>query len=316
MCFVVLWGCVIHVVVVQTESNLGIASLDGIIEYFGLIINTINLLLFRHGQDGRKSFFVYIRLVFGGSTYKGGSIRCAHVELILFWCIFLQIALVVFLLFVVAVRMSASHLPTLNPYLGSWLQASKGGKTIRVVVVEGDFLLIGITRNVGVVIIVVARYVPVVDVHLFVWILAVLQTVESLWRTIVNDEAVVACLVGVVQWEHEVSCCFEEVYLVFGFSLCRGTLMHVVGIYISATFSRACAYQVHLYDAVDRTVVDFFIHLLGCLIDDFLYVLNLQGVARCDAHHVLCCTIVTLLEISKVLVLIISVDIALLLILV
>ena len=88
--------------------------------------------------------------------------------------------------------------------------------------------------------------------------------------------------------------------------------MHVVGIYISATFSRACADQVHLYDAVDRTVVDFFIHLLGCLIDDFLYVLNLQGVARCDAHHVLCRTVVALLEIRKVMLLIISLDIALL----
>ena len=311
MCFVVLWGCVIHVVVVQTESNLGIASLDGIIEYIGLIINIIILLLFRHGQDGRKSFFVYIRLVFGGSTYKGGSIRCAHVELILFWCIFLQIALVVFLLFVVAVRMSASHLPTLNPYLGSWLQASKGGKTIRVVVVEGDFLLIGITRNVGVVIIVVARYVPVVDVHLLVWILACIQTVESLWRTIVYDEAVVAFLVGVVQWEDEVSCCFEEVLIL---SIC--TLMHVVGIYISATFSRACAYQIHLYDSVDRTIVDDFIHLSGGGIDDFLHVLNLQGITRCDTHHVLCRTVVTLLEIREVMVLIISVDITLLFILV
>ena len=168
----------------------------------------------------------------------------------------------------------------------------------------------------GVVIIVVARYVPVVYVHLLVWIHAFAQTVETLWRTIVNDEAVVACLVGVVQWEHEVSCCFEEVYLVFGFSLCRGTLMHVVGIYISATFSRACAYQVHLYDSVDRTIVDDFIHLLGCLIDDFLHVLNLQGIARCDAHHVLCRSVVTLLESRKIMVLLISVDITLLFILV
>ena len=72
--------------------------------------------------------------------------------------------------------------------------------------------------------------------------------------------------------------------------------MDVVCIDISTTFARTGIHQVHLYDTIDRTIVDGFRHLLGCLIDFLLHVLNLQGITRSDADHILGCTVVAFQE--------------------
>ena len=72
--------------------------------------------------------------------------------------------------------------------------------------------------------------------------------------------------------------------------------MYIIRIYIAATFTRSCIHQVHLYDSIDRTIVDFLFHLIGNGINDFLCILNLQGITRSDANQILCRTVVALLE--------------------
>ena len=73
----------------------------------------------------------------------------------------------------------------------------------------------------------------------------------------------------------------------------------VVGIYITATFIFTYINQVHLYHAIDRSVMLLFGNLLFSLIVGYLAELNLHGIARCDANHVLCRTVVALLEGSE-----------------
>ena len=83
--------------------------------------------------------------------------------------------------------------------------------------------------------------------------------------------------------------------------------MNVVSIHISTTFTGTGIHQVHLYDTIDRTIVDGFLHLLGCRIDTLLYVLNLQGIPRSDAYHILSRTVVAALEFFYILLLVIFV---------
>ena len=75
--------------------------------------------------------------------------------------------------------------------------------------------------------------------------------------------------------------------------------MVVVGIYITATFVFTHINQVHLYHAIDRTVMLLFGNLLFRRIVGYLAELNLHGIARCDANHVSCRTVVALLEGSE-----------------
>ena len=154
-------------------------------------------------------------------------------------------------------------------------------------------VLIGITCNVGIIIIVVSGNIPVVDFRQGIWICSV-RGIETCRRTVVNDITVVLFILH-IRREYEVTCRFEEVFRSIIWSL-----VYIVGIYISATFTIPGIDKVHLDDAMNRTVVDDFLHLLVLWIDDFLYVLNLQRIARCDTYHVLGGTIVAVLEFGNV----------------
>ena len=102
----------------------------------------------------------------------------------------------------------------------------------------------------GIVIVVETCYIPIVNINLVIRIClsCLIHTIESGREAVVNNEAV---LLGIV-WEDEVSGGFQEVYLVSAFSLCP--FMHIVGIYIAATFVFTNVDEVHLHYAVDRTV--------------------------------------------------------------
>ena len=102
----------------------------------------------------------------------------------------------------------------------------------------------------GIVIVVETCYIPIVNINLVIRICfsCFIHTIESGREAVVNNEAV---LLGIV-WEDEVSGGFQEVYLVSAFSLCP--FMHIVGIYIAATFVFTDVDEVHLHYAVDRTV--------------------------------------------------------------
>ena len=152
-----------------------------------------------------------------------------------------------------------------------------------------NLFLIGITRNVGVEIIVVTSYIPVVDFCIRVRIFT-FHRIESGRRAVVDDKTV-AAYIGVIQWEDEVTGGFQEAVGVFTWYF-----MNVVSIHISTTFTLTGIHQVHLYDTIDRTIVDRLLHLLGVWVDGFLCILNLQGITRGDANHILCRTVVALLE--------------------
>ena len=104
----------------------------------------------------------------------------------------------------------------------------------------------------GIVIVVETCYIPIVNINIVIRIClsSLIHTIESGRKAVVNNEAV---LLGIV-WEDEVSGGFQEVYLVSAFSLCRCPFMHIVGIYIAATFVFTNVDEVHLHYAVDRTV--------------------------------------------------------------
>ena len=182
--------------------------------------------------------------------------------------------------------MSASHLPTVDACRLTTLQARKHGKTILVVAVELDRKirrrLEGVTRDMGIVV-VETCYIPIVNIRQTVGFIAVVSRRE----TVVHDVS------AILVWEHEVTRCFQEVFFmcIAGFSL-----VVVVGIYITATFVFTHINQVHLYHAIDRSVMLLFGYLLFSLIVGYLAELNLHGITRCDANHVLSRTVVALLE--------------------
>ena len=116
--------------------------------------------------------------------------------------------------------------------------------------------------------------------------------------------------------EDEVARGFEEVLVV---RIALMTLVIVVGIHVAATLILTDIYQIHLHYAIDGTVMFFLHHLLIVLIVSVLAELNLHGVARGDANHVLRRTVVALLELAQrvvgvllVLILMIVVDVFLL----
>ena len=116
--------------------------------------------------------------------------------------------------------------------------------------------------------------------------------------------------------EDEVAGGFEEVLLVL---VALMTLVVVVGIHVAATLVLTDIYQIHLHYAIDWSVMFFLHHLLIVLVVSVLAELNLHGVARGDANHVLRRTVVALLEFAQrvdsvllVLVLVIVVDVFLL----
>ena len=184
--------------------------------------------------------------------------------------------------------MSASHLPTVDTYRLTALQARKHGKAILIVAVELDRKirrrLEGVTRDMGIVIVVETRYIPIVDIRQFGFIGT---TVVSRREAVVHDVS------SILVWEHEVTRSFQEVFIV---CIASRSLVVVVGIYITATFIFTHINQVHLYHAIDRTVMLLFGNLLFRLIVGYLAELNLHGIARCDANHVLSRTVVASLE--------------------
>ena len=188
--------------------------------------------------------------------------------------------------------MSASHLPTVDACRLTTLQARKHGKTILVVAVELDRKirrrLEGVTRDMGIVV-VETCYIPIVNIRQTVGFIAVVSRRE----TVVHDVS------AILVWEHEVTRCFQEVFVVFLAVFIGLSRVVVVGIYITATFVFTHINQVHLYHAIDRTVMFLFYCLLFSLIVGYLTELNLHGIARCDANHVSCRTVVALLEGSE-----------------
>ena len=104
--------------------------------------------------------------------------------------------------------MSASHLPTVDAYRLTALQARKHGKSILVVAVELDRKirrrLEGVTRDMGIVIVVETRYIPIVDIRQTVGVTAVVSRRE----TVIHDVS------SILVWEHEVTRSFQEVFIV------------------------------------------------------------------------------------------------------
>ena len=139
----------------------------------------------------------------------------------------------------------------------------------------------------GIVVVVETCYIPIVNIRqLGTFGMAIVSSRE----TVIHD--VSSCLV----WEHEVTCSFQEVFCVCIASRSR---VVVVGIYITATFVFTHINQVHLYHTIDRSVMFLFYCLLFILIVGYLTELNLHGIARCDANHVSCRTVVASLEGSE-----------------
>ena len=142
----------------------------------------------------------------------------------------------------------------------------------------------------GIVVVVETCYIPIVNFRQLGFIGT---AVESRRETVIHDVS------SILVWEHEVTRCFQEVfcrYLAFFVGL---FLVVVVGIYITATFIFTHINQVHLYHAIDRSVMFLFYCLLFSLIVGYLTELNLHGIARCDANHVSCRTVVAFLEGSE-----------------
>ena len=129
-----------------------------------------------------------------------------------------------------------------------------------------------------IIIIVKASDIPIMDILAF----RCVTCIPRAWEAVVHDIPSLRLLIR----EHEVSSSLKEVFCY---------VMHIVGIYITATFILTNIDEVHLYDTVDRTIVslvdDVIVSLLQCL-----NILNLQRISRCDADHVLCRTVVAFLE--------------------
>ena len=184
-------GIVIH----QSERNLGIAiqiRRKLLVDIIVFIIRTF-IRCTGHWQFSCKSRCVVVFVC-----------RSTYIECVFIGCLFcFQIALIVFI-------MSTSHLPALDVYLLTLLESGKGGKTIRVVVVEVDVFLIGITRDVGIIIIVETSNIPVVD-FCRIRIRSILHGIESGRRAVVDDISVVLG-VSRIQWEDEVTGGFQETF--------------------------------------------------------------------------------------------------------
>ena len=206
--------------------------------------------------------------------------------------------------------MSAAHLPCLDAHLLSALQTREHSQTVLVVAVELQRIvlrrLVGVARDVHIIIIVEARDIPVVH----------LDVLHILSRIIARRETVVHDVASLVIREDEVARGFEEVLFV---RVALMTLVVVVGIHVAATLILTDIYQIHLHNAIDGTVMFFLHHLLIVLVVSVLAELNLHGVARGYADHVLRRTVVALLELAQrvgsvllVLILMIVVDVFLL----
>ena len=198
--------------------------------------------------------------------------------------------------------MSATHLPTMNSYRLVWLKTCKNSKTISIIIVEFHSVLICEAGDVSIVIVVETCYIPIVNINLSIWIFFTfrIQTIETSRETVVDDISILRSIVR----EYEVTCCFEEVW-----SLAIVTLMHIVGIYIATTLIFSYVDEVHFYHTIDRTII-YLVNNLFVGIIQFLYILNLQGIARGNTYHILCSTLVTLLECCFVFIFVL-VDVAL-----
>ena len=189
--------------------------------------------------------------------------------------------------------MSASHLPAVYAYRLVALQSGKNGKTVLIVAIEFERIVfrrvVGISGDVGIVIVMEACNIPIVNLHVFDFELGILPRdgVVSRREAVVND--VSALMVR----EYKVAGCLKEVF-VFFFS--GRSCVVVVGIHIAAALILADVYQVHLHNAIDRTVVLLFYYLLAFRIIVLLTELYLHGIAGGDANHILGSTVVTLLE--------------------
>ena len=86
--------------------------------------------------------------------------------------------------------------------------------------------------------------------------------------------------------------------------------MHIVGIYIATTLIFSYVDEVHFYHTIDRTII-YLVNNLFVGIIQFLYILNLQGIARGNTYHILCSTLVTLLECCFVSIFVVIIDVAL-----
>ena len=106
--------------------------------------------------------------------------------------------------------------------------------------------------------------------------------------------------------EYEVTSCFQEVWIIAIF-----TLMHIICIYITASLISANVDEIHFYHTIDRTII-YLVNNLFVGIIQFLYILNLQGIARGNTYHILCSTLVTLLECCFVSIFVVIIDVALL----
>ena len=191
--------------------------------------------------------------------------------------------------------MSASHLPAVYAYRLVALQSGKNGKTVLVVAIEFERIVfrrvVGISGDVGIVIVMEACNIPIVNLHVFDFEPGILPRdgVVSRREAVVND--VSALMVR----EYEVAGCLKEVFVFFSGRSC----VVVVGIHIAAALILADVYQVHLHNAIDRTVVLLFYYLLAFRIIVLLTELYLHGIAGGDADHILGGTVVTLLECPK-----------------
>ena len=212
--------------------------------------------------------------------------------------------------------MSAAHLPLLDAHLLSALQSGKHSQTVLVVTVELERMvlrrLVSVARDVHIIIIVETGDIPVVHLH------RIHRLIRCGGRdgVIASRETVVHDVASLMIGEDEVARGFEEVLLVL---VALMTRVIVVGIHVAATLVLTDIYQIHLHYAIDGTVMFFLHHLLIVLVVSVLAELNLHGVARGDADHVLRRTVVTLLELAQrvvsvllVLILMIVVDVFLL----
>ena len=121
----------------------------------------------------------------------------------------------------------------------------------------------------SIIIVVETCYIPVVYVYSLIRVFAFVKQVEAFREAVVDDKSILFCIV----WEYEVTSCFEEVSLVAII-----TLMHIIGIYIATTLIFSYIDEVHFYHTIDRAIV-YIVNNLFVGIIQFLYILNLQGIA-------------------------------------
>ena len=184
-----------------------------------------------------------------------------------------------------------------------WLKTSKNCKTIAIIIVEFHSVLICEAGDVSIVIVVETCYIPIVNINLSIWICFAfsIQTIETGRETVVDD---ISILLSIVR-EYEVTSCFQEVRII-----AIVTLMHIICIYITTTLISANVDEVHFYHTIDRTII-YLVNNLFVGIIQFLYILNLQGIARGNTYHILCSTLVTLLECCFVSIFFVIIDVAL-----